>query len=117
MASHEEACIEPRMHHMADCKLLLQAQVLTVQFLTVPSLLTSLSCDCAPALEKAPLLASGQDVLCRAFASWLSLSRNDAYGASGLTAGHGPAVLGFAAVVTLAKDIPGFSGKLKSDVA
>ena len=88
----------------------LQAQVLSVQFLTISDLLSALSQGHVPSPDKAPLLVSGQNNLCQVFMTWLDSSEQNAYGEAGLTAGHSPAMLAFAAAVTLLKDMPGFSG-------
>ena len=88
----------------------LQAQILSVQFLTIPSLLDALGQGHMPSSDKAPLLVSGQNALCQVFTTWLNSSGQNAYGEAGLTAGHSPAMLAFAAAVTLLRDMPGFSG-------
>ena len=88
----------------------LQAQILSVQVLTIPSLLGALGQGGAPSSDKAPLLVSGQNTLCQVFTTWLDSSGHHAHGEAGLTAGHSPALLAFAAAVTLLKDLPGFSG-------
>ena len=86
----------------------LQAQVLSLQLLQLPVLLEHLRLGTPPAPETAPLLASSQDVLCQTFSGWAS---NPDSNAPSLTPGHAPAMLGFAAIATLSRDIPNFSGQ------
>ena len=79
--------------------------------LSIPKLLGALGqCDVSSP-QLVPLLASGQAGLCDLFTAWPSRLKRNAVGATVLTAGHGPALLGFAAVVTLLKDMPGVSGQ------
>jgi hypothetical protein len=86
-------------------------QTLSVQFVTIPSLLSALGQGSLPFSDKAPLLVSGQDSLCQVFTTWLDSARQAEHGATGLTAGHGPAMLAFAAAAALLKDMPDFSGR------
>ena len=86
-------------------------QTLSVQFVTIPSLLSALGQGSLPFSDKAPLLVSGQDSLCQVFTTWLDSARQAEHGATGLTAGHGPAMLAFAAATALLKDMPDFSGR------
>ncbi len=86
-------------------------QTLSVQFVTIPALFSTLGQGSLPSSDKAPLLVSGQDRLCQVFTTWLDSARQAEQGAAGLTAGHGPAMLAFAAAAALLKDTPDFSGR------
>ena len=86
-------------------------QTLSVQFMTIPALFSTLGQGSLPSSDKAPLLVSGQDRLCQVFTAWLDSARQAEHGAAGLTAGHGPAMLAFAAATALLKDMPDFSGR------
>lgn len=89
--------------------------MLSLQLLHLPVLLEHLRLGTPPAPERAPLLASSQDMLCQTFASWASNPASNASSSASLTAGHAPALLAFAAIATLSRDIPNFSGQ-QSDV-
>ena len=91
--------------------LVLQAQVLSLHLLNLPVLLEHLRLGTPPAAEEAPLLASSQDVLCQTFLSWAGNSDSNPPSSASLTSGHAPALLAFAAIATLSRDIPNFSGQ------
>lgn len=90
----------------------MQAQVLSLQVLALPVLLDHLRLGTPPTSERAPLLASNQDLLCQTFTSWGRGENNTAPASASLTPGHAPALLAFAAIATLSADIPNFSGQL-----
>ena len=91
---------------------MLQAQILSVQLLNIPSLFKSLGKDTDSAKITASVLASQQGSLVDTFKGWLSHGTNNQYGALTLTKRHGPALLGFAATAALCKDIPGLQGDI-----
>ena len=106
------ACVQLSRFCSKDCLAShLQMQTLSIQFVTVPALLSSLGQGNLPSSDKAPLLVSGQDRLCQVFTSWLDSARQAEHGAAGLTAGHGPAMLAFATAAALLKDMPDYSGR------
>ncbi|DBA87059.1 TPA: hypothetical protein ACH3X2_005301 [Trebouxia sp. C0005] len=87
-------------------------QTLSVQFVTIPALLSALGQGSLPSSDKSLLLVSGQDSLCQVFTSWLDNARQAQPGATGLTSAHDPAILAFAAAAALFKDMLDFSGPL-----
>ena len=89
----------------------LQMQTLSVQFVTIPALLSALGQGSLPSSDKSLLLVSGQDSLCQVFTSWLDNARQAQPGATGLTSAHDPAILAFAAAAALFKDMLDFSGR------
>ena len=89
----------------------LQAQMLSVQLLAIPTLLETIGHSTPLAADRNPLLVSGQDELCQVFISWLEDTNVSAYGSARLTQGHGPALLAFAATAALSRDVPSLSGQ------
>ena len=103
---------------VAQClHVVLQAQILSVQLLNIPSLFKPLGQHADSAKTTASPLSSQQDSLVIAFKGWLGRGSNSQYGAATLTKRHGPALLGFAAVAALSKDIPGLQGDVCQQMA
>ena len=112
MCSLNCACYQLSCYCSKDCLAsYLQMQTLSIQFVTLPALFSTLGQGSLPSSDKAPLLVSGQDMLCQVFTTWQDSARQAEHGAAGLTAGHGPAMLAFAAAAALLKDMPSFSGR------
>lgn len=90
----------------------MQAQVLSVQMLQLPALLNTLTEDQDTHVGQPMLLASGkgQAATGHVFKGWQDTAQQQTY-KSAITAGHGPALLGYAAGVSLLQTLPDASGQ------
>lgn len=81
--------------------------------LQLPALLDALIEGTGLSAKSAPLLgtAEGQQALGSCYTAWLEAAKEQGLETAGLAPGHGPALLGFAAAVSLVQSLPDSSGQ------
>ena len=91
----------------------MQAQLLSVQMLQLPDLLTALSQDGGFCADTAMLLATGegQKAASHVFKVWQEEAAQQSYMTGGVSAAHGPALIAFAAAASLLQSLPDASGQ------